>query len=117
MSPTALSGGQEEEIALTEHLNAQYEMSVDAVDFLGGEVDRNYRIDTSAGVTFLAKVQKDKDLRTLSVAGGDPCASCQQGRRCLDAYDCSDVGRAAALSVLAQSQHGHRLSPQLALGY
>ncbi|MEV0937241.1 phosphotransferase [Streptomyces phaeochromogenes] len=40
-------------------------MSVDAVDFLGGEVDRNYRIDTSAGVTFLAKVQKDKDLRTL----------------------------------------------------
>ncbi|WP_405541256.1 fructose-bisphosphate aldolase [Streptomyces phaeochromogenes] len=33
MSPTALSGGQEEEIALTEHLNAQYEMSVDAVDF------------------------------------------------------------------------------------
>lgn len=65
MSQTALQVASDEEIALAEHLNAQYEMSVDAVDFLGGEVDRNYRIDTSAGVTFLAKVQKDKDLRTL----------------------------------------------------
>ena len=43
MSPTALQVASDEEIALAEHLNAQYEMSVDTVDFLGGEVDRNYR--------------------------------------------------------------------------
>lgn len=66
MSQTALkmpAGG--EEIALASHLNARYEISAETVKFLGGDVDRNYRIDTSTGRAFLAKVQVGKDLRTF----------------------------------------------------
>jgi Ser/Thr protein kinase RdoA (MazF antagonist) len=38
-------------------VNRYYGMTVDELTFLGGEVDRNYRLSTTDGVTYLARLQ------------------------------------------------------------
>nr|WP_218680917.1 phosphotransferase [Rhodococcus qingshengii] len=43
--------------SLEKHLRQSYALSVTSMKFLGGELDRNYRVSTANGETFLAKIQ------------------------------------------------------------
>ena len=45
------------ETAVVDRIHQRYGLTVDRVTFLGGEVDRNYRLTTPEGTPYLAKVQ------------------------------------------------------------
>jgi hydroxylysine kinase len=49
--------------ALTEHLSGSYGISAIKLAFLGGELDRNYRVSTTSGDLYLAKLQVRPETR------------------------------------------------------